>query len=103
MRKKFIIGLDKNDGNLDKKFVEYINGFGAGYWHWFSDLWLIDDTKGNLSMILIRDKLKELKPKIYTMVFEIPGECNQWAGLAPTGEGKNYFKWMHENWDKINK
>lgn len=100
MRKKFIVALDNNNGKQDKIFADYINGYNAGFWHWFADLWIINDPDGKLTVTLIRDKLRELNPYLLTMIFEVPSECKTWTGLGIVNSQKDYFEWMYKNWDK---
>ncbi len=99
MRKRFIVCL--NEGTTkeqDKLFIDFINKNKVGWWHWLSTTWLIVDSSGLLNARDLREKIKEVFPGNYNMVFEFSDEKNTWAGFGKNNGDKNMFDWIKKNW-----
>ena len=46
----------------------------------------------------LREKIKEVFPGNYNMVFEFSDEKNTWAGFGKNNGDKNMFDWIKKNW-----
>ena len=87
-------------GEEDKKFIQYLESKGYGYWHWIDGAWLITTIGNDSSQITaIRDEIQKIAPGKYSYVFEVdvkPG----WAGFGPNSTDKNMFSWIKTEWYK---
>lgn len=74
--------------------TQYLKTTHYGFWHYFSDGWLITDRSDTLTAALLRDQLNNLVPGKNTLVVQMDNPT-QWAGYGQT----EHFKWLHEVWN----
>lgn len=98
MRKRFVVCLNSSTNEQNEKFKEFIKESRLGWWHWLSNSWLLVDSKGQCTASSLRDQLNRNYPGIHSLVLELRGDDDTWAGFGPSGEDKNMFKWIKENW-----
>jgi hypothetical protein len=74
----------------------FLEAKGWSVWHWFQDLWLIDNVPEDTKLGSLRDEIKSVIPTLTRiMIMTTEGEKNH-AGQVPT-EG---IKWINEHWMK---
>ncbi len=92
MKKRFILVIDgatKEQQNIITIFFKD----RMGYWHWFSDAWLLTDSSNTWTVSSIRDKVQELIPGINMIVLAIESDT-EWAGFGQA----NRFDWLNDTW-----
>jgi hypothetical protein len=73
--------------------TDHFKAKGWGWWHWFTQGWLLVDGTGQSSVANVRDEINQICPDLRHFVFEVvPGSA--WAGLAPT----EWAEWFTANW-----
>ena len=94
MNKKFIIAIDKGTKEQRDKFTKYLESLPSGWWHWLSDVWLIDDNSyPEMSSIKWRDKVQKFFPSSNILVMDIKTSTN-WSSW----NSENAHKWLQDNW-----
>lgn len=101
MKKRFIILLDEITEGKDKDddFRKFAKSHNYGYWHWFPNSWLIDDSMGTSSASEIMDKVREIYG-VNNFVVELGPDNDTWSGYGPKSEKSNMFEWLHKYWKK---
>ncbi len=94
MKKRFILVIDNPTKEQQNAVTNFFKN-QLGYWHWFSDVWLLTDTTNTWTVSSIRDTVKELIPEARLLVFAI-GSGTAWAGSGKT----EMFKWLHNTWKR---
>lgn len=94
MKKRFILVIDNPTKEQQNAVTNFFKN-QLGYWHWFSDVWLLTDTTNTWAVSSIRDTVKELIPEARLLVFAI-GSGTAWAGSGKT----EMFKWLHNTWKR---
>ena len=92
MKKRFILVIDNPTEEQQNAVTNFFKN-PLGYWHWFSDVWLLTDPTNTWTVTSIRDKVKELIPEARVLVLPIESGT-VWAGF---GKGE-MFKWLHNTW-----
>lgn len=100
MIKRFVVLLDSAAEDQDNQFLEWLKEKGVGWWHWLSLSWLIVNSRGDLSAGKIRNKVTEVYGS-NTLVIELQGSDDTWAGYGPKRGKRNMFKWLEETWSKL--
>jgi hypothetical protein len=67
----------------------------AAWWHWSSDVWLLNFSEEKTAVEL-RDELKQKLPGVQTLVMKLENQHWQWAGVGPPEWGE----WFRECWEK---
>ncbi|MFC1224559.1 hypothetical protein ACFE6N_12165 [Pedobacter sp. BG31] len=98
MRKKYVISINNSTKDQEQAFVRYIQDKNWAWWHRLTNTWLIVDARGNSSAASIRTDLKEIFANEYSLVIEINGNIDTWAGFGSTRDGKSMFEWLKRNW-----
>ena len=93
MKKRFILVIDNPTKVQQNAVTNFFKNRRLGYWHWFSDIWLLTDSRNTWTAASIRDKVKELAPGTRLLVFMLEGN-DTWSGFGKTG----MFKWLHNTW-----
>jgi hypothetical protein len=96
MRRHFIIVV--NDATAEQQNAvtnHFTNRNGIGYWHWYSDMWLLIDSTNFWNAETLRDKLNELLPANHKFVCEVRYPAN-WAAFG----NPDTFPWLHNEWSK---
>lgn len=94
MKKRFILVIDNPTKEQQNAVTNFFKN-QLGYWHWFSDVWLLTDTTNTWTVSSIRDTVKGLIPEARLLVFAI-GSGTAWAGSGKT----EMFKWLHNTWKR---
>lgn len=96
MKRRFVICVDDSTGTQQDTLTKYFKDSGkVGYWHWFSDMWLLTDPNRHWTANSLRDKVKELLPGTHIMIVQIDGD-NTWSGFGST----KMFDWMNDTWSE---
>jgi hypothetical protein len=98
MKKRFVVALNSNTEEQNKKFKEYIKKNGYGWWYWIDGFWLLTDSKGKLTASKLRTDMDEFYPGVRRLVLEMRDGDDTWSGFGPKKDGKNMFDWLHHNW-----
>ncbi|KRC79957.1 hypothetical protein [Sphingomonas sp. Root241] len=101
MTYRFIVTASLSEAG-EKAFLAYLKEHGVGWWHRAPSFWLlVTRRQGAISVIGIRDKLRELGiTSAVALVMEIPEDIT-WAGLHPP-DRKDTFDWLRNTWvDKV--
>lgn len=91
----FIMLVDDATVAQQNAVTKSFHGKQQGYWHFFSDAWLLIDPTDSLTVDGLRDHLKAVVPGATTLVLPIDNP-KTWSGFGKT----NDFKWLHESWSK---
>lgn len=86
----------------DDAFLDWIKEHQLGWWHWMRDGWLLIDPKERFSVSDIRDQIKTTHGTLTSMVIEIKGSEDTWAGFGPNKGEKNMFDWLKRTWKDKN-
>ena len=94
MKGRYVVCIDDTTVEQQNKVTKYFKELdNVGYWHWYSDLWLVTDPGDQLSTEKIRQGLDALLPDANKIVIEVE------SGYAWSIFGKeDSFKWLHETW-----
>lgn len=93
MKQRFVILVDNPTKEQQNRITQFFKSQPTGYWHWFSDAWLITDTTGEWAAGSIRSKIQELVPGIDTLVLKVDNDKG-WAGFGK----KEKFAWLFRTW-----
>ncbi len=63
-------------------------------WHWFQDLWLVDGAPDRLSIMNLRDEIKEAIPTLRHVFIIRHAEGSVYSARVPTAS----IPWLHEHW-----
>jgi len=94
----FIIAVENCTADQRNEISKYVGKIG-GYWHWMSDLWLVN-TYGDDSAADMRDAIQAKAGSPICIVLKVnlpPGSVN-WAGLFPTDKSKRWADWLNKTW-----
>lgn len=98
MKKRFIVLLDSETREQNKKFKSYIKEDKYNWWHWLNNSWLVIDESGELTAAKLRTDLADFFPGVHKLVIELKDKNDTWAGYGPSTEDENMFKWLKKNW-----
>ncbi|MCH9006242.1 MAG: hypothetical protein IH838_13265, partial [Proteobacteria bacterium] len=87
MKRRFVLAIDNATKEQQNVVTNYFMN-QMGYWHWFSDAWLLTDSEGLWNVASIRDKVQELLPGVDMIVLRVESDTD-WAGFGQTDK----FKW----------
>jgi hypothetical protein len=95
MAKRFIIATNGMAASKRDKITTYLSGQDWGFWHWFSEVWIIVSVPDSYSAkVLWNEVITATDLEADTMmVLELPdGKIGYWGRT-----NKNGWKWMDEN------
>ena len=96
MKRRFIVIINDASNTEQDVVTAHFRGVpGIGFWHWFSDVWLIVDTTNKLNAENLRNRLNELLPNSHKIVINAEN-VNNWAAYGRTEN----FQWFRDEWDK---
>lgn len=98
MKKRFVVCLDSSTSEQNKSFKGFLQDNKLSWWHWLSSTWLLADKNGRFTAKEIRENVRLCYPGVHTIVLELSGSDDTWAGFGPTRPDKNMFDWLKENW-----
>lgn len=93
MKRLFVICVDNSTKEQQDTVTEFLKEEKGGYWHWFSDLWLVTDKHHKWTSKSLRDHLNSIIPGAHKIVIQIDGD-NTWSGFG----NNNMFTWMKKHW-----
>ena len=96
MKRRFVIAIDDATSDQQNTVTEFLKDkANVGYWHWFSDVWLVSDPYQKWTAKELRDELSSLIPASHKLVVQIDGD-NTWSGFGNT----KMFEWLQDTWTK---
>ena len=100
MTRKFVVGIDEETPEDVSSFLNYIKQQRFGWWHWIDNTWLLTTYNEQVTVVEIRDRLREITGKKTVVVIEVKSVA--WATYGPMGEGdsKNISRWIRDYWSK---
>jgi len=99
MKKRFVVLIESSTKEQNEIFLSWIKSEGIGWFHWFQNTWLLSNVRGHLSASDIRSEVRKAYGSANTLVLELQGVNDTWAGFGPNSEEKNMFKWIRDNWN----
>lgn len=93
MKNRFVLLIDNATKEQQNTITNLFKSKGLGYWHWYSDAWLLTDASLKWDQGSIRDLVQEYLPGVDTLVIKVES-AYQWAGFGK----KEKFAWLHESW-----
>lgn len=100
MKKRFVVLLGETTNEQDKAFLEWVKAANLWWWHWLAGSWLFIDYRAVWTAAEIRDALLTAFPGVHSVVLELRGEDDSWAGFGFNAPPRDMFKWIQENWAK---
>jgi hypothetical protein len=98
MKHRYIVCIDNSTPEQEKAFIAFLEEKGMGWWHHLKNTWLLYKTTNSPNeLILIRDSVVRIFKNANNMVFYLAKGEGTWAGFGPSGEDRNMFKWINEN------
>jgi hypothetical protein len=94
MIRRFIMMVDDATAQQQDAVTKYLKTTDHGFWHYFSDCWLITDHSDTLTCDVLRDEVNRIMPGKTTLVVQMDNPT-QWAGFGQT----EHFKWVNEVWN----
>src|SRR5579883_3334258 len=93
--KRFIIAVDGTTITAGgrNELTAFLEGKGWSIWHWFPDLWLVDEVYDSTSAAALRDQIKSLVRGVNVMVMTPEGSID-YAGFIKTTS----MEWLHQHW-----
>lgn len=88
MRTAFVIITNSDSTKQELDNVTSAIKKEAGWWHWYSQAWLVADEKGR-DVVWWRVYLRGIAPEMHFLVFETTG---RWAGFS----SPQHFKWIRQ-------
>ena len=72
----------------------YLEGRGWSVWHWFRDLWLIDNVEDGVSKVTLREQIRDLLPSNHHIFISgVEGDLDHAAWVPTTS-----IPWLKEHW-----
>lgn len=93
--RRFIMIVDDATPEQQNAITKSLEGKPQGFWHYFSDVWLIIDASNTCTTISLRDHLSQVVPGATTLILPIDN-ANEWQGFGK----QDTFKWLHDTWPK---
>ena len=93
MKNRFILVINDTTKEQQDTITCFFKDAGQGYWHWFSDLWLLTDSSDTWTLITIREKVRELIPSGSFLVFSVENG-KEIAGYCP----REMIEWITKDW-----
>jgi len=95
MKRRFIICVDDSSKEQQDALTQFLKDKKVGYWHWFSDVWLMTDPQRKWTASQLRNELESLLPAAHKLILQIDGEST-WSGFGKT----KMFDWLKQTWSK---
>ena len=72
----------------------FLEAKGWAVWHWFEDLWLLDNVPAQTNLMALRDEINRVIPTLgQVLVLSTEGPINH-AGTVPAQSAQ----WFTEHW-----
>jgi hypothetical protein len=96
MKRRFVICVNEANKEQQDIITQFFRESSKlGFWHWFSDVWLVTDQNNDWTATKLRDKMNSLIPGAHKLVIQIDGQ-NTWATFGK----KKSFRWLQKTWSK---
>jgi hypothetical protein len=92
MKQRFVVLVDDATPVQQNSVTLFLKG-KFGYWHHFSDAWLVTSSSGDWTAARLRDELKNVVPGPSVLVLKVDSP-NGWAAFGTKG----VFQWLHSTW-----
>jgi len=93
MTKRFAAVVDDSTPTQQNAISEWVRDAGFGFWHYYSDLWLLVDWSNGHTTSSIRDKLRDLTSGASNIVIQVQ-HPDDWAAFG----NKESFEWLNTVW-----
>jgi hypothetical protein len=94
MTKRFFVATNGMSADNRDKLTKYLRDKPWGYWHWFSEVWILAGVPATYTARILHDEFEESVglAKETMIVLEIPdGQIKYWGMANPLG-----WKWMDD-------
>ncbi len=88
-----MVAIDDATKDQQDAVTRYLKSENVGFWHYFSDLWLVTEGGREWTAADLRSNLLEVVPGATLLVMPIESG-RKWAAYGPKGT----FKWLRETW-----
>jgi hypothetical protein len=93
---RLVIATNSTTVPAKNALTAFLEGKGWAVWHWFEDLWLIDNAPNGINLPALRDEIRVLIPAINNLlIIAAEGVANH-AGVVPTQSAQ----WFVEHWGR---
>jgi hypothetical protein len=92
MKQRFVILVDDATPAQQNAVTLFLKG-KVGYWHHFSDAWLVASNSGEWTAAKLRDELTKVVSGPSVLVLKIDSPKG-WAAFGTKG----IFAWLHSTW-----
>ena len=93
---RIIIATNASTSTVASKnaLTAFLEAKGWSVWHWYDDLWLIDDVPDEINLIALREEIRKAIPTLpYFMTMAAEGPINH-AGMVR----KESLEWFKQHW-----
>ena len=93
---RVIIATNSAVANVAAKnaLTAFLEAKGWSVWHWYEDLWLIDNAPAQLNFPKLREEILRAIPTLrQVLILTTEGSINH-AGMVPG----NSVEWFNEHW-----
>jgi hypothetical protein len=74
----------------------FLEAKGWAVWHWYQDLWLIDDAPSGVDLSALREEITSTIPTLrQVLIMTTEGPINH-SGTVPSGS----VQWFSEHWNR---
>ena len=94
MKQRFIVLVDDATPEQQNAVTLFLKG-KVGYWHHFSDSWLVTTSDPTWSPAKLRDEVRRVVPGPSILVLKVDTPKG-WSGFG----AKGMFDWLHSTWSK---
>ena len=94
MKQRFVLLVDGAKVDERDAITAFIKG-KFGFWHHFSDTWLLTSNNADWDTPKIREAVRALtNSNVLVLKVDLPAEAPRWSGRAPT----KMFDWLKKSW-----
>jgi hypothetical protein len=96
MKRRFVVFVDRATPEQQNVITQFFhNTKDVGFWHWFTDAWLVTDSTMKWTAPQLRNALKEIVPRLQLLVLQI----DKVSSFAAFGDDQ-MFPWLRDVWSK---
>jgi len=94
--KRLIIVTDSSQiTNIERNaLTEFLKAQRWSVWHWFQDLWLVDEVPPSTDLGELRERIKFVIPSLLSILILNADGRQDHAGYVPVGS----IAWLNEHW-----
>jgi hypothetical protein len=93
---RLIIATSSTAVPAKNALTAFLEAKGWAVWHWFEDLWLIDNVPNGVSLPVLRDEIRRAIPTISNVLIIAAEGPSDHAGVVPTPSAQ----WFIEHWGR---